>query len=342
LSIAADTVINLPFFQKNTTICKVQEKNMTRDNSHPIIPVLAILGAILLWGSSFAAMKHLLASMNPWAIMWMRVGFATLILTPFMPRLTRPVKKGKDRLALAVMALFMPCLYFLFESYALTYTTATQAGLISASLPLMVSVGAGFFFKEKTTSSGWTGLLLSMLGVAALTLSGSPSTNASDPALGNMLELIAMACASGYMLLVKRLSASYGPWTLTAIQNAAGCIFFIPGLYLLIRDGLGTAPFEVLMTAGYLGVFVTLGAFVLYNSGISRLPAGKASAFINLVPAVAAFFGWFLLGETLNFIQLLASAVIFAGVGLAQYGEKLDWKSFPIIKSTLCAANHKN
>jgi len=281
---------------------------------------------VLLWGSSFAAMKHLVGSMNPWAVMWMRTGIATLVLAPFTSRLAEPVKNGKDKFALALMALFMPCLYFLSESYALTYTTATQAGLISASLPLMVSAGAGFFFKEKTTPAGWIGLGLSMFGVAVLSLSGSPSGNGSNPALGNMLELLAMGCAAGYMLLVKRLSAHYGPWTLTAVQNSAGCIFFLPGLYLLLRDGLGSDPLHVLMVAGYLGAFVTLGAFGLYNVGMSRLPAGKASAFINLVPAIAAFFGWLLLDETLNFTQLIASAIIFAGVGLAQSGGKINVK----------------
>ncbi len=291
-----------------------------------IIPVLAILSAVLLWGSSFAAMKHLVGSMNPWAVMWMRTGIATLVLTPFTSRLAGPVKNGKDKFALALMALFMPCLYFLSESYALTYTTATQAGLISASLPLMVSAGAGFFFKEKTTPAGWIGLALSMIGVTVLTLSGSPSDNGSNPALGNMLELLAMICAAGYMLLVKRLSAHYGPWTLTAVQNSAGCIFFLPGMYLLLRDGLGSDPLHVLIVAGYLGAFVTLGAFGLYNVGMSRLPAGKASAFINLVPAIAAFFGWLLLDETLNFTQLIASAIIFAGVGLAQSGGKINVK----------------
>ncbi|MFW5499994.1 MULTISPECIES: DMT family transporter [unclassified Maridesulfovibrio] len=302
----------------------------TSKSNTTIIPVFSILAAVLLWGSSFAAMKHLVGNLNPWAVMWMRTGIATLVLTPFIPRLAGPVKKGKDRFALAVMALFMPCLYFLSESYALTFTTATQAGLISASLPLMVSAGAGFFFKEKTTLAGWLGLALSMLGVAILTLSGSPSGNGANPALGNMLELLAMICAAGYMLLVKRLSASYGPWTLTAVQNSAGCIFFLPGMYLLIRDGLGPDPLNVIFIAGYLGAFVTLGAFGLYNVGMSRLPAGKASAFINLVPAIAAFFGWFLLGETLNFTQLLASLVIFAGVGLAQVGGKINWKSLGI------------
>ncbi|XPV76632.1 MAG: DMT family transporter [Desulfovibrio sp.] len=297
--------------------------NITNKNKSPnFMPVMAVLGAVFLWGSAFAAMKYLVDGMHPMAVMWLRTGIATIVLTPFAARLTRPVKKGKDRKALALMALLMPCLYFLFESYALTFTSATQAGLVSASLPLMVAAGAGIFFKEKTTVAGWLGLALSMAGVVALTLTGKPTENASNPLLGNSLELIAMIAAAGYMLLVKRLSANYGPWTLTAVQNCVGCLFFMPGLYYLFRDGLGPDPVTLLLVAGYLGAFVTLGAFGLYNVGMSKLPAGKASVFINLVPATSAFFGWVILGETLTFPQIVASAVIFGGVGLAQHGDR--------------------
>ncbi|WP_051677043.1 DMT family transporter [Maridesulfovibrio frigidus] len=308
---------------KNTS---TQNKSLGSQN---IIPVIAILGAVFLWGSAFAAMKHLVNTLNPWAVMWLRTSIATLALAPFTSRFAGTVKKGKDRKALALLAFLMPCLYFLCESHALTYTSATQAGLISASLPLMVAVGAGIFFKEKTTRAGWFGLALSIVGVGALTLTGNPSENASNPALGNIMELGAMVSAAGYMLLVKRLSANYGPWTLTAVQNAAGAIFFLPGLYLLIRDGIGPDPLTILIVAGYLGAFVTLGAFGLYNVGMSKLPAGKASAFINLVPAIAAFFGWIILGETLTIPQMFASLVIFAGVWLAQRGDKIDWSKGP-------------
>ncbi|GAB7021666.1 DMT family transporter [Salidesulfovibrio brasiliensis] len=290
------------------------------ETATPLTPLLAVLGAVFLWGSSFASMKYLVSFMDPWAVMWLRTGVATLVLTPFAARLAGPVRQGRDRGALALMALCMPCLYFFFESHALTYTSATQAGLISASVPLMVAAGAGLFFGERTTPRGWLGLALSIAGVGALTMLGNPSEHASNPLLGNMLELAAMVSATGYMLLVKRLSASYGPWTITAVQNAAGVIFFLPGAYMLLRDGVGADPVFTLAIAGYLGAFVTLGAFGLYNVGMSRLPAGKASVFINLVPVVAAFFGWTLLGETLTPGQLLASAIIFAGVGLAQTG----------------------
>ena len=68
----------------------------------------------------------------------------------------------------------------------------------------------------------------------------------------------------------------------------------------------------------FLGVSVTLGAFGLYNWAMSRMPASRASAFINLVPVLAVLLGWLVLNEGLNQLQLLAAMVIVGGVILSQ------------------------
>ena len=68
----------------------------------------------------------------------------------------------------------------------------------------------------------------------------------------------------------------------------------------------------------YLGVFVTIGAYGLYNYGMSKIPASQASAFVNLIPVITLFMGWLFLGERLNVLQYAASAVVVAGVYLSQ------------------------
>ncbi len=280
-------------------------------------PTLAILGAVLLWGSSFPAMKAALQYLDPWTVMWMRLTFGSIALLPALNKLMPRKATRADWKLLAPLALLQPCLYFLLESYALKYTTSAQAGIIAATLPIMVAVGARFFLAETTTLRAYAGLLVSVLGVVWLTLAGSPSVNAPHPVLGNILEFGAMACASGYMLLVKRLSDRFGPWTLTALQTMVGAVFFLPGLWRLMADvPIGfTAALPVVI---YLGTFVTLGAFGLYNIGISRIPASRASAFINLVPVVAVFFAWAFLDETLSPVQGLAAMCIFLGVWITQ------------------------
>ncbi|MCY1555114.1 EamA-like transporter family protein [compost metagenome] len=69
----------------------------------------------------------------------------------------------------------------------------------------------------------------------------------------------------------------------------------------------------------YLGIVVTVGAYGLYNFGVSRLPASQASGFINLIPVFTLVFAMLLLGESLNAMQMLAAALVFVGVALSQW-----------------------
>ncbi len=257
-----------------------------------MLPVAAILGAVLLWGGSFSAMRMAVGAFNPWSVMWMRMVIALVLLAPFAGKLKLEAYRKGDWKLLAPMALLMPCFYFLLESYALCYTTSSQAGVISASVPLLVAIGAWLALCESISLKTVSGLTLSILGVAGLTLLGKENGAAESPLLGNALELCAMACAAANMILVKRLSNRYNPWTLTALQVLAGVVFFSPGLYLMIRAE--AVPFTpgLAVAVLFLGAFVTLGAFGLYNWGMSHIPASRASMFINLVPVTAMFFGW--------------------------------------------------
>jgi drug/metabolite transporter (DMT)-like permease len=161
-------------------------------------------------------------------------------------------------------------------------------------------------------------MVLAMSGVVALTLGGRADTDASNPLWGNALELAAMACAAANMLLVKKLCRRYDPWTLTALQVLAGTIFFAPGLRSLLSVEAAVWSIELIGALFFLGADVTLGAFGLYNWGMSRMPASRASIYINLVPLIAVMLGWLLLNERLSPFQGLAAVVVVVGVLLSQ------------------------
>jgi drug/metabolite transporter (DMT)-like permease len=306
-----------------------------------LLPALAALGAVTLWGLSFPAMKVAVQALGPMPLMWARMMVAMALLAPFTARLfpsrtvaVAPsgalVRRGfwsgvprRHKLLLLPTVLLQPCLYFLCESNAMQLTTASQAGVISASVPLLVGAGAWLFLGERPSPRLWVGVVFSCAGVAWLTLSGGAGTDsAPDPLLGNLLELLAMACAAGNMVLVRRLSAHGGhgsfrwnPWTLTALQTVAGALFFAPGAYATLT-GMGQWPADVVLAVVYLGAGASLGAFGLFNWATSHLPASSVGAFINLVPVTAVGFGWLWLGETLNATQMLAAAVVMVGVAL--------------------------
>jgi len=283
-----------------------------------LLPVAALLVAALLWGGSFAAMRIAVAVLNPWSVMWIRMITALALIAPFVGRSTLTSYRKGDWKLLIPMVLFQPCLYFLLESYALTYTTSSQAGVISALVPLFVAFGAWIFLKEKLNRNLVTGLVVTIIGVVALTVLDVPNGKAQNPLLGNSLELIAMVSAAINMIIVKQLCQRYNPWSLTGMQLLAGALFFLPGLPLLVQTGPSVWSMELILAMAFLGLFVTLGAFGLYNWGMSHVPASRASIFINLVPVNAVLIGWIVLGEALSSLQLLMAGVVLCGVVFSQ------------------------
>ncbi len=285
-------------------------------------PMAALMAAVVLWGGSFVAMRVAVTAIGPMAVMWCRMMIALVLILPFAKSLVpRSYQRGDWKL-LIPMVLFQPCLYFLLESNALQFTTASQAGVISASVPVLVTVGAAFFLSESITFTALAGIALSIMGVISLTVSADPEGVGQSPLLGNSLEFLAMICAAGNMLIIKRLSDRYNPWGLTAMQIVAGAVFFLPGAFWLAKIPQEGWTLSLLLSLIFLGGFVTFGAFGLYNWGISHIRAAKASSFINLVPVVAVILGWAMLGESLSFRQCLAALAVIAGVMLSQMADK--------------------
>jgi len=295
----------------------IREPLKEETNSY-LWPVTAIVGAVILWGSSFAGTRVALRSLDPMVLIWIRQIFAVLVLLPFTGKLIpRNYRKGDWKLLLP-MVLFQPCLYFYFESNALLHTTSSQAGVVAAVVPVLVALGACMFLKENISLKTVGGMVLSIGGVALLTLSQGTGGQASNPILGNTLEFIAMIFGAANMVIVKKMSGRYSPFTLTAMQMFTGFIFFSPAIIPLLKTSRDVWTPELLTLLVYMGAFVSLGAFVLYNWGMSRIPASKASIFINLVPVTAIIFGWVLLDEGLNPVQTGAAVLVILGVFLSQ------------------------
>jgi drug/metabolite transporter (DMT)-like permease len=191
---------------------------------------------------------------------------------------------------------------------------------VTATLPLMVAVIAALWLKERVTRANIAGFLLAIAGVWWLSVSGEANEHAPNPMLGNFLELIAMICATGYIITLKRLTDRYTPLFLTAMQAVIGAIFFLPALFIFpapetVPQLTGAASLAVL----YLGTVVTILAYGLYNYGVSRIPVSQASAYINLIPVFSLILGFTVLGERFTLPQLLASAVVFSGVVISQW-----------------------
>lgn len=273
---------------------------------------------MMLWASTFVALKLAFRVYDPMVVIFGRMVVASLFAV-FFPFVFRNVRfRVKDLKYIAFMVICEPCLYFVFEANALLYTSAAQAGMITSMMPLMVAIGAWLFLKERLTMRTCIGFAIAVTGALFLSLVSEASDHGPNPLLGNFLEFLAMVCASGYALSLKKLTAYYSPFFLTFLQAFAGTVFFFPALFLpntqLPVQAEPLAIFAIL----YLGSAVTLGAYGLYNYGVSKIPASQATAFINLIPVFSLIMSGIVLGERFSAIQYMASFLVLFGVILSQ------------------------
>lgn len=291
---------------------------MSSSKSNRLVPLLCLAGAVLFWGTSFVATKSALSHFSPMTVIWLRMAVASVVFAPVWFFLPRPEWRPGDVQWLALVALLQPCIYYLAEGYAVKFTTSAAAGVISAIVPLLVAAGAWLFLKERLSTRSAIAIGVSLAGVALLSVGGQAQATAPNPVLGNVLEVVAMTCAAGSMIAIKHLSTRYGAWFITGLQAAVGTVFFLPGALLGDPGSWSAAPTGAWVAVGFLGTFVSLAAFGLYNMAVVRMPANRAALAINLVPAVALVAGWFLLGESLSPLQLAGCAAIVGAVLFAE------------------------
>lgn len=280
--------------------------------------MVCLVVAMAIWGSSFIALKLAFAELPALWVIFGRMALGSLVFLLAWRWRGRVHYCAGDWRYLLGLAACEPCLYFIFEALALQNTSASQAGMIAALLPLLVAVGAFVFLHERISRTTLAGFLLALGGAVWLSLAGGADQHAANPLLGNFYELLAMLCATGYTLLLKLLSARYSVFLLTAMQAFVGALFFLPVAALEAPFPDSVSPLG-LGAVFYLGVVVTVGAYGLYNFGVSRLPASQASGFINLIPVFTLVFAVLLLGERLNAMQMLAASLVFAGIALSQW-----------------------
>ncbi len=307
-------------------------------NQNELFAYLSISIAVLLYGTTLTATKICLEYYSTPQLMAFRMFISSILFLPFIFTLYKNIKiEKKDIKLILLMMLCEPCLYFLFETNALKYTTSGQAGIVSSLEPVILVIAARIILKEKFVKIVYLGLFISIIGSILLSLSSDVTELAPNPLLGNFLELIAIILTDTCVITTKYLMDRYPPFFLAGISVIGGSLFFT-GLNIFTGGSfdivLNTSIFLVL----YLGI-LTVVAYALYNFAICTLPASKFSPFLFMLPVAAVFFGWFFLGETFNLKQFSACILVFLGIYICQINTKKKVvkiaKKFPFSNSLL-------
>ena len=293
----------------------LKSKTMLKQHGR-FIPILALTTAGCLWGTGFFFGKVALDEMPVATMVLFRFAFACLGLLPFM-FFDRPRFAGSEwGWVLAASLLEVP-VSFLVQFKGLSLTTVSHASLMVGTLPMLLTMAAVVFSRERLHVRGWLALAASTAGAALIALSSKTGSSVARASIGgDLLVVLSMLAAIAWILISKRLMRRHSPLTVTAFVFWIGTILL--AVVVVTTSGIPSVHYStrVWVAVAEQGLLVTASATVLWNWGLKRVPASQAGIFVNLEPLVGAILGVSLLHEVLGTAALAGGALI---VGAAVY-----------------------
>ncbi len=276
------------------------------------LPVLAMLAAVALWGPSFVATKVALREVPPLTIAFLRFLVASCVLYPLW-RLSdeRAVAKTIKRHHLLLGGLIGVTFYFILENLGLQLTTASDAALLMAAIPVICLLIEAVWFGQSIPWRRGLGIIVSVLGVF-LVIGQAPAIGGLAQVVGDVLVVAAALCWAAYSLVGRTLN-QYPKLTVVAHQTMYGMLMLFPCVVLEMGQW---QPLSLAASLSilYLGVMCSAMTYLLYNYALKGLAASQVSTYLNLVPVIGVMTAAFALGEHIRLLQILGGLVILGGV----------------------------
>jgi drug/metabolite transporter (DMT)-like permease len=272
-----------------------------------------------IWGMSFIWSKIVFEYLPPVSTILARLILSSLFLwlwLAFIRKLRIP--KKKDFVALIILALLQPFVYFIGESFGLQRTTAVVSAVIIALIPVFTPIFAAMLGQERLGWQNVLGLLISFLGVGIIVSSKGFQVEADY--IGILFLLLAVLAAIAYTLWVKKIGLGLSGIEVIAWQNTIGIFLFIPLFLWLDIDVIPLQAIEPRMWLSLLSLSVLASslAFIFYFDSVRKLGPSRSNVFSNLITVFTAIMAWIILGEHLTLSKISGIVIVIAGVLLTQ------------------------
>lgn len=289
---------------------------------HPRQTIGHILAAltVFVWGTTFISTKILLHVFTPVEILFIRFVLGLCALFLACPhRLKGTTKKQEGMLAAA--GLCGICLYYLLENIALTYTLASNVGVIVATAPFFTAMLAHFCFREKDVlhANFFVGFLIAMLGIGMISFNGAALH--LNP-IGDVLALLASLVWACYSNLTRKIGTfGYPTVLITRRIFLYGTLFMLPTLFFFDCkwDLMQLTHPVYLANILFLGLGASALCFVTWNFAVKLVGAVKTSVYIYMTPVVTAVTSVLILRETITPLAGIGIVLILTGLILSEW-----------------------
>lgn len=288
----------------------------------------AYLGLTLMTtiiGFSFIFVKIALRHAPPIDLLAHRFTAATagLLVYYIFFRRQKPDISRKKIVPLLLLSIFYPVLLFSMQTIGLRYTTASEAGIISAAAPILTLILATIFLKEKSSLWQTLSIFFSVGGIIYIMYNTGFGGGAMgmENLRGNIFILLSVVAMAIYFVLGRKTTQTTNAMDITFFMTVTACIVFnsIAAVSHIKAGTLSTyfvafGNSEFLWAILYLGVLSSFLTSFLTNNALTIIPASQVSIFNNLSPIIAVFAGVIFLNEKLYLYHIVGGVMVVLGV----------------------------
>ena len=271
--------------------------------------------AVIFWGASFVATKHLLDTLSPLGIIYIRLilGIVAALINAVLRKRNFIIRK-KDLKGIFILAL-ISITHLWIQVYGMQFTSASNTGWIIGIIPVIMAIMGFAFYKERMSSMQITGAVIAFGALLILISSGDLKSLNLITNYGDLLVLGSAFTWSIYSFYGRKVTLSYPP-SLTILYLFITMFILLSPIILNARFYnsvvlLSTIDWSALI---FLGIFCSGLAYVLWAEAMSELPANRVGAFLYLEPFVTVFTAWLLLNENITLLMMMSGIVIIIGV----------------------------
>ena len=275
---------------------------------------LAIGGLILvtvIWGGGFVASDVALESMKPFQIMMVRFLLASVLMGMISLGQKNREEKSVDRIGAIRAGILMGIALFVgfsLQIIGLQYTTPSKNAFLTALNVVIVPFIAFIILKKKIGAKGIIGAILSVVGVALLSLNGNLTLG-----LGDALTLI---CAVGFAFQIFFTSEFVKKYPVSILNMVQMITAFVLSAVSLVF--FGETDFQVTtqgwLSVLYLGVISTTLCYLLQTACQRYVDETKAAIVLSMESVFGTIFSIIILHEVITLRMVIGCVIILTAV----------------------------
>ena len=281
-----------------------------------IVSWILLIACNLMWSLQFTCIKLTQDQVGPYFTVWGPMLLATIFLAPLVLKdFKKSGKSPKDLLIFVQLAVLGAFPAQVLITWGTQYSLASNAAILTLSLPVITAWFAFMVLKEKMNNVRWISFFIAIVGVVLCSTGDFKQMDFSSKYfLGNLLIFLAITGNSYYNVGCKKISARYTEIEMVFYTYLVMVILLAPLVWYYEPDIFGRVPeFTVQTWTGMalLTFFHNFLSMVLFFKALKMLDAMQVALSNYLI----TFFGlpiaaiW--LGEKLSSETIAGGILIF-------------------------------